>query len=63
MYRYFELILAMGTAWALSGILRFTLPKNRKTPDSAYAIAVIIVFSSQHPGQSAPSASDTHGSP
>ena len=44
MYRYFELLLAMGTAWSLSGIIRFSLPGNRKTPDAAYAVLVISVF-------------------
>lgn len=44
MYRYFELILAMGTAWAISGILRFSHPVKRKSPDAPFVIAVIIVF-------------------
>lgn len=44
MYRYFELFLAMGVAWSLSGILRFSLPQNRKSADAPYAVMVITVF-------------------
>jgi AraC-like DNA-binding protein len=44
MYRYFELMLAMGTAWSLSGIIRFSLPQNRKSPDAAFAVLVLSVF-------------------
>ena len=44
MFRYFELLLAMGAAWAFSGIIRFSLPKNRKAPDAVFAVVVIGVF-------------------
>ncbi len=44
MYRYFELLLAMGTAWSLSGIIRFSVPGKRRSPDSPYAVLVLTVF-------------------
>ncbi|MDC7227624.1 MAG: helix-turn-helix transcriptional regulator [Spirochaetales bacterium] len=44
MYRYFELILAMGTAWAVSGILHFTRKENRNSPEAGFSVAVILVF-------------------
>jgi AraC-like DNA-binding protein len=43
MNHYLELVLAMGVAWALSGIIRIILVK-RHSPESPYVIAVITVF-------------------
>jgi AraC-like DNA-binding protein len=43
MNNYRELLMAMGVAWALSGICRIILVK-RQAPESPYVIAVITVF-------------------
>lgn len=44
MLRYFELLLSMGMAWALSGIIRFSLPGKRKSPDAPFAVLVLSIF-------------------
>lgn len=44
MYQFFELILAMGLAWSISGVVRQTLHKNRTTNNYRYTIIVIVVF-------------------
>jgi AraC-like DNA-binding protein len=44
MYEIFQIILAMGTAWAISGLLRLSVFKRNTDTDAKYASAVIFVF-------------------
>ncbi|MDC7236950.1 MAG: AraC family transcriptional regulator [Sphaerochaetaceae bacterium] len=44
MYQLFEIFLAMGSAWAIIGLLRITILKRKKTIKDLCSIIVIAVF-------------------
>ncbi len=44
MYKTYEILLAMGAAWAISGIIQLLMKTEKKDHDSRFAIAVITVF-------------------
>lgn len=45
MFVLFEIILTMGVAWSISGIIHFSrINKKRRTPDMKYAIVVYTIF-------------------